>query len=286
MYPGTQAALNPERPAVVMSGSGEVVTYRRLDETSNRLAHLFRAQGLERGDHIALFCENHPRFFEVIWAALRSGLYVTAVNSHLTAEEVAYIVGDCGAEAFVATATLAEVATTAPITTPTKLMIGGAHGDFASYEDAIAAFPATPIDDESSGTTMLYSSGTTGRPKGVLRPLPEQHPAEEDVRGAPMRKAYRFRDDMVYLSPAPIYHAAPLAYSIGAQRVGGTVVMMERFDPEAALAAIEHHRVTHSQWVPTMFVRLLRLPPEVRDRYDLSTHEVAIHAAAPCPVPV
>jgi long-chain acyl-CoA synthetase len=286
MYPGTQAALNPERPAVVMSGSGEVVTYRQLDERSNQLAHLLRSQGLGRGDHIALFCENHPRFFEVVWAALRSGLYVTAVNSHLTAEEVAYIVGDCGAAAFVSTAALADVATAAAVTTPTKLMIGGAADQFEPYEDAIAAFPTTPIDDESAGTTMLYSSGTTGRPKGVLRPLPEEHPAEADTRSAAMRKAYRFREGMVYLSPAPIYHSAPLAYSVGAQRAGGTVVMMERFDPAAALADIERHRVTHSQWVPTMFVRLLRLPPEVRAGHDLSSHEVAVHAAAPCPVAV
>ena len=290
MYPGTVAAEHPDRPAVVMATSGEVVTFGQLDERSNQLAHLLRAAGLQRGDHIALFMENHPRFLEVVWAALRSGLYVTAVNSHLTAEETTYIVGDCEAQVFVTSMQLAAVAAELEQSewsrVHTWLMVDGTVDGFEPYEQAVARFPTTPIHDESTGATMLYSSGTTGRPKGVLRPLPETLPSEPDARLASAAEVYGFRDGMVYLSPAPLYHAAPLAFCVLTQRFGGTVVVMERFDPAHALELIERHRVTHSQWVPTMFVRLLRLSDEERHAHDLSSHELAIHAAAPCPVPV
>ena len=274
-----------------MAGSGAVVTFRELDERSNQLAHLLRDAGLRRGDHMALFMENQPRFLEAVWAALRSGLYITAINSHLTAEEVAYILGDCEAQAFVTSRAMAEVATSIPWNeelpkVSVRLMVDGNEPGFASYEDATSTFPTTKIEDESTGATMLYSSGTTGRPKGVLRPLPDTKPGEGEERLATMSGPYRFRDGMVYLSPAPMYHAAPLAFSLNTQRFGGTVVIMEKFDPAAALRAIERHRVTHSQWVPTMFVRLLRLSDEERLGPDLSSLEVAIHAAAPCPVSV
>ena len=290
MYPGTYAASAPDRPAVIMAGSGEVVTYRELDERSNRLAHLLRGAGLQRGDHIALFMENQPRFMEVVWAALRSGLYVTAINSHLTAPEVSYILQDCQARALVTSLAKAEVAgeldesSLAAVTT--RLMTDGVTAGFDPYEKAVEAFPAEPIGDESSGTAMLYSSGTTGRPKGVLRALPQEAPWENDARLAGLGTLYKYREAMVYLSPAPMYHAAPLAFSTSTQRFGGTVVIMERFDPADALQQIERHQVTHSQWVPTMFVRLLRLPEETKHAYNLSSHEVAIHAAAPCPVAV
>ncbi|HZT66450.1 MAG TPA: AMP-binding protein [Acidimicrobiales bacterium] len=290
MYPGTRAKENPDRPAVIMGGSGEIVTFAELDQRSNRLAHLLRAAGLRRGDHLALFMENHPRFLEVVWAGLRSGLYVTAINSHLTPPEVSYIVQDCEARALVTSLAKAEVASEldagATKNLATRLMVDGTTDGFEAYESAVAGLPGTPVQDESSGTTMLYSSGTTGRPKGVLRPLPQEAPWEPDRRLAGLGPLYKFRDGMVYLSPAPMYHAAPLAFSVSAQRFGGTVVIMEHFDPAGALALIERHRVTHSQWVPTMFVRLLRLPDEERGRHDLSSHEVAIHAAAPCPVAV
>jgi acyl-CoA synthetase (AMP-forming)/AMP-acid ligase II len=291
MYPGIQAERTPDRPAVVMAGSGETVTYRQLDERSNQLAHLFRKAGLQRGDHVALLMENQPRFLEVVWSALRSGLYLTAINSHLTSEEVAYIVGDCEAQAFVTSAALAGVATGIAWDelprVSTRLMTDGTADGFAPYEDATAAFPTTKIDDEANGATMLYSSGTTGRPKGVLRPLADGKPGDGAERVAAMGGGpYKFGDGMVYLSPAPMYHAAPLAFSLNTQRFGGTVVIMEKFDPAAALRAIEQHRVTHSQWVPTMFVRLLRLPDDERLGPDLSSHQVAIHAAAPCPVEV
>jgi len=293
MYPGVHAQHHPDKAAVVMGRGGEVLTYGELDERSNRLAHLFRAAGLRRGDHVALFMENQLRFMEVVWGALRSGLYLTAVNSYLTPTEVSYIVGDCGARAFVTSAAKAEVASQLDLTgVPTRLVVaesgsptGGLDG-FDDYDAALAAFPTTPIADESLGASMLYSSGTTGRPKGVERPLPTTAPWEEDPTLTGLRALYRYGPDMVYLSPAPMYHAAPLGFSTWAQRMGGTVVIMERFDPSEALTLLERHRVTHSQWVPTMFIRMLRLPDDERLGRDLSAHEVAIHAAAPCPVPV
>ena len=295
-YPGVFAASRPDHPAIVMAGSGETLTYRALDERSNRLAHLLRAQGLARGDHIAVFMENQIRYLEIVWAALRSGLYVTAINSFLTAEEVAYILDDCDARLVVSSRAKAEVATAIdPVTTPRIerwLMTDGVPATDAGppwepYEAAVEALPPTPIADESPGFYMLYSSGTTGRPKGIKRPLPA-HPIDElDPRTAGyFTSQYHFSPEMVYLSPAPLYHAAPLAFSNSIQRIGGTLVVMERFDAEACLAAIERYRVTHSQFVPTMFVRMLKLDESIRTRHDLSSLEVAVHAAAPCPVEV
>jgi long-chain acyl-CoA synthetase len=287
MYPGEHAQHWPDKPAVIMSGSGDVLTYRQLDERSNQLAHLLRAAGLRRGDHVALFMENQIRFLEVAWAAMRSGLYLTAINSFLTAAEVDYIIEDCDAQAVITSTAKAGVAVqlSLPSRVSVRLAVGPVDG-FDEYESSIAAFPTTAVDDESLGTLMLYSSGTTGRPKGVKRPLTNTHPGDPDPAVAGLRVQYGFRDSMTYLSPAPMYHAAPLAFSLWAQKCGGTVVIMERFDPLDALATIERHRVTHSQWVPTMFIRMLKLSDAERARHDLSSLEVAIHAAAPCPVPV
>ncbi|MFV0524037.1 MAG: AMP-binding protein [Acidimicrobiales bacterium] len=295
-YPGVHAATRPDHPAIVMAGSGETLTYRELDERSNRLAHLFRAQGLAAGDHVAVFMENQIRFMEIVWAALRSGLYITAVNSFLAPDEVAYIVDDCDAAVVISSRAKAEVAAAIdPAATPKVqrwLMTDGVPSTSAGpgwepYEEAVARFPATPIDDESAGLPMLYSSGTTGRPKGVKRPLPDHAIDELEPRVATFfTSEYRYGPDMTYLSPAPLYHAAPMTFSCAVHRVGGTLVVMERFDAEGCLAAIERHRVTHSQFVPTMFVRMLKLDPGRRLAHDLSTLGVAIHAAAPCPVPV
>jgi long-chain acyl-CoA synthetase len=288
MYPGHFAQEFPTKPAVIMGSSGAVLTYGELDERSNQLAHLFRSAGLKPGDHVALFMENHVRYLEVAWAAMRSGLYLTAINSFLTPGEVAYIVEDCEAQVFITSAAKAEVASQVelPPRVTLRLMIDGQLDGFDSYEASIATQPMTPVENETLGTLMLYSSGTTGRPKGIKRALPGIHPGAPDPSVAGLKVLYDYRPSMVYFSPAPMYHAAPLAFSIWAQRYGGTVVIMERFDPEDALTLIERHRVTHSQWVPTMFVRMLKLSDEERNRHDLSSLEVAIHAAAPCPVPV
>jgi len=289
MYPGTHAATTPDKPAVVMAGSGESLTFRELDEGSARLARYLHEQGLRRGDVVALVAENTPRVFEVYWAARRSGLYITLVNHHLSAPEAAYIVTDCGAKALVVSAGVAGLAAAIgdQVKVDVRLAFGGqipGSAAYADYDTELADVSAEPLPEQPRGADMLYSSGTTGRPKGIKPVLPDSSVDEPgdtyiDIFG-PM---YGFDTDTVYLSPAPLYHAAPLRFCATVQAIGGTAVVLERFDPEAALAAIERYRVTHSQWVPTMFVRILKLPEQVRRRYDHSSLKVAIHAAAPCP---
>ncbi len=290
MYPGDYAESTPDKPAIIMGSSGEVVSFAEINARANRLARLLRESGLGKGDHIALFMENQPRFMEVVLAALRSGLYVTAINSFLTAPEVAYIVNDCGARALVTSAAKAPIVAdlAGEHATPeihTRLMVDGISHGFDAYEPAIDAFSGERLPDETMGATMLYSSGTTGRPKGVLGPLPETTPSENQSAAA-LSVLFGFEQEMTYLSPAPLYHAAPLAFSSGTLSLGGTVVVMERFEPRNALSHIERYGVTHSQWVPTMFSRMLKLPEEDRRAHDLASHRIAIHAAAPCPVPV
>ncbi|MGN9780466.1 AMP-binding protein [Nonomuraea sp. ZG12] len=289
MYPGAIAAVSPDKPAVIMAGSGQVITYRRLDEESNRLAHLFRAAGLRPGDHVAFMLGNHPLFLAIAWAAHRSGLYYTAINSRLQAAELSYIIQNCGARVFISSADLAEVATAATAGTSAvelRLMLDGIADGFESYEEAVAKQPATPIDDESQGADMLYSSGTTGMPKGIKPVLTHPPLTEPGMLYRLIEGLFAPTADSVYLSPAPLYHAAPLRYSLTFQRLGATVVVMERFDPEEYLRLVEKYRVTHSQLVPTMFIKMLKLPAETREKYDLSSLTCAIHAAAPCPIPV
>jgi len=289
MYPGHWGRVTPDKPAIIDAGSGEAVTHGELDERSTRLARLLQAGGLRPGDHIALFMENHPRYFEVVWAALRSGLVLTTVNRYLTAEEAGYIVDNSNSKALVTSRKLVEAAAGLLPLAPNcglNLMVDGAADGFEPYEEALATSSAEPLDDEPLGDFMLYSSGTTGRPKGIHRPRPPSRAADGFPLASAIGGLFRFDDQTVYLSPAPLYHSAPLAFSICTQALGGTVVMMRSFDPVEALAAIERHRVTHSQWVPTMFTRMLKLPEEQRTGYDLSSHRVAIHAAAPCPRPI
>jgi long-chain acyl-CoA synthetase len=291
MYPGQHAVQRADQPAVIMAGSSETVTYRELEARSNRLAHLLRAVGLKRLDHYAIFMENHPRFIECCAAGERSGLYYTAVNSFLTAGEVAYIVNNSLSRVLIASQAKREIAIAALSDCPRVelCLIADGPGEGSrvyNLAEAAAEFPATPIADESLGGAMLYSSGTTGRPKGVLRPLPDQPPDEPLSALAARLNVWRFREGQIYLSPAPLYHSAPLAGVGGTIRRGGTAVVMERFDAEHFLELVEQYRVTHTQLVPTMFSRMLKLPEAARRAYDLSSLEVAIHAAAPCPVPV
>src|SRR5665213_1260559 len=292
MHPSIHARSHPDKAAYIMAASGETVTYGELDARSNQGAHLLRSIGVVAGDGIAIFMDNSPRYYEVLWAAQRSGVRFTCISSKLTAGEVEYIVRDSESKVLIASAGVAEVALqVAPLIPGVKLfMVDGPPGadlaPFERFEAARAAMPATPIADESAGSAMLYSSGTTGRPKGVKRggpegPQPIDVPSPLAMVGAAL---YGMDADTVYLSPAPLYHAAPLGWSMAVQALGGTVVLMERFDPEAALAWIEKYQVTCAQWVPTHFVRMLKLPPEVRARYDLSSLNCAFHAAAPCPV--
>jgi long-chain acyl-CoA synthetase len=307
LHPAAHAATAPDRPALVMSGSGQTRTYRELDEASTRLALVLRDRGMRPGDHVAVLVDNEPAFFEAVWAGLRSGLYVTPINWHLTAAEAGYIVADCGATALVASARLADVvgAMGDDLTGVATRLLVGAHPDgadqdghdsgrarpdglagFASYEEVVAGRDLEPLADECEGAWMFYSSGTTGRPKGIVPPQvggPLGPPAPFTTL---LTGLFGFDADTVYLSPTPLYHTAPAGWTTMTQRVGGTAVVMERFDPLDFLAQIERHRVTHTQVVPTHMIRLLKLPEGDRARFDLSSLRLLVHAAAPCPVEV
>jgi acyl-CoA synthetase (AMP-forming)/AMP-acid ligase II len=288
LHPTIHAQNKPDKPAVIMASTGETLSYRELDERSNQGAQLFRTLGLKTGDGIAIFMENNIRFLEIAWAAQRSGLYYTCISSRLTAGEVEYIVRDCGAKVLIVSHGLAKAAAeVGPRLEGVSLFaVGGPVDGYRSYEDAAGAQPRTRIADESAGMDMLYSSGTTGRPKGVRHPL-DGSPI--DAPGALVALAsmlFGLNENTIYLSPAPLYHAAPLRYCMTIHRLGGTVVVMEHFDAEEALRDIEKYRISGSQFVPTMFVRMLKLPDAVRLKYDVSSMKSAIHAAAPCPVEV
>lgn len=290
MYPGAHVAERPDKPALIMAGSGQVQTFAELDAAANRLSRLFRAAGLQPGDHVALCMENHPRYLEILWGCHYAGLIYTAASSRLTSHELSYILNDCGARVFIASKYKADQATEIIADTPNvelRLMVDGTVPGYESYEAAVEAHSAEPLADRMAGTDMLYSSGTTGLPKGVL-PAFTPTPLEETVTAVTgmMQLLFGMDHTKTYLSPAPLYHAAPLRFCMGAQAVGATVVVMEHFDPEQYLQAIQEHHVTTSQVVPTMFVRLLKLPEEVRSAYDVSSLDGVVHAAAPCPIPV
>lgn len=289
MYPGTHARRDPDKAAAVLAGTGRTLTYGELDERSARFARVLHDAGLRRGDVLAMLSGNELECFELYWAAIRSGLYVTAINRHLTADEVAYIVDDSGAQALVVSAELAPVAEAiVPLTAGLvrRFAFGGKVSGHESYEAARDAVEGR-LTDQPRGTEMLYSSGTTGRPKGVRPPLPEHQVDEAPDMLVPLfQKMYGLDENDVYLSPAPIYHAAPLRWCGVFNALGATVVLMEKFDAEAALQAIERFGVTVTQMVPTMFVRMLQLPEATRCRYDVSSMKAAVHAAAPCPVEV
>ena len=291
MYPGKHAASHATHPAVIMAATGETITYGELEARSNRLAHLLRARGLGRLDHYSIYMENNARYVECCAAGERSGHYYTCVNSFLTVEELAYILNNSQSKVLITSQAKRDVALAAlPLCPGIGLCLivdGDGDGDrVLNLDKATAGLPATPIPDESLGTAMLYSSGTTGRPKGIVRPLPEGPPVNHLPIFDFLVKLWQYREGMVYLSPAPLYHSAPQAAVGLTIRMGGTAIIMERFDAEHYLQLVEKYRVTHSQLVPTMFSRLLKLPGEVRRRYDLGSLEIAIHAAAPCPVQV
>ena len=287
MHPGIYAEENPNKIAYIMANSGQTITYRELDEASNQGAHLFRNLGLKMGDNIAIFMENNCDYLKICWAAHRAGLYYTCISSYLTAEEVGFIICDCNSTVFITSANKAEVAAELINIVPdanTFLMVGEAIPGYLSYGEAIQNLSKAPIWDEFEGADMLYSSGTTGRPKGIKLPITGEPLGTPRSPVDILETQFGFTNQAVYLSTAPLYHSAPLRFNMGVLRKGATTVVMEKFDPERALQLIEEHQITHSQWVPTMFVRLLKLPDEVRSKYDLSSLQVVIHAAGPCPI--
>jgi len=290
-YPGTYSVAEPLKDAVVMDASAERTTYAQLEERSVRLANALRARGLRRGEVVAVWSENHVRYFEVYWAAIRSGLCITPINRHLTPAEASYQLADSGAVALIASPAFAGVASQALAESPrvgVRLMWDGAAGGFESYEDALHTASPEQSGPMPAGEAMVYSSGTTGQTKGIRRRQHDVDLASPEYMGtgALERMILRMSDKSVYLCPAPLYHAAGLMWSAGVHELGGTLVIMEKFDPERFLAVIERERVTHVQVVPAMLVRVLKLGREARERFDLSSLECVLTAAAPCPADV
>jgi long-chain acyl-CoA synthetase len=286
MHPYRHAATTPEKAAVIVAETGAVTTYAELDAASNRVAQFFRSKGLAAGERVAFFITNVPDYFALAWGAQRCGLRFVCISSKLTAAEVDYILSDSGAKLLVSGAPLGETAI-ALTTEMERLSLGGEIPGFAPLEPLLAAQPATPVADETAGAGMLYSSGTTGRPKGILSAMPADPAIDHATPLAMLAHGFfGLGPDSIYLSTAPLYHAAPLGWTMTVHKLGGTVVLMSKFDAEAALRFIEQYKCNAGQFVPTHFVRMLKLPEEIRARYDLSSLKCAIHAAAPCPVPV
>ena len=288
MYPGTFATTTPDKPAAIRPATGEQISYGELEARSAQLAHVLTDDwGLRPGEAIAVVSDNTLEMIEIYWAALRTGLYIAAINHHLTADESSYIIGDCGARALFVSASVTEHIDVTPGAHPGvehRVVFGGALEGFEDYRALLEGKPTEPLADQPRGHDFLYSSGTTGRPKGVRVDPPEGQVDEVPDPYTPVFSfLYAFDADSVYLCPAPLYHAAPLRFCGVVNSVGGTVILMDRFDAEESLRLIQEYRVTHSQWVPTMFVRMLKLPDRTRARYDVSSMTHAIHAAAPCP---
>jgi long-chain acyl-CoA synthetase len=260
-----------------------------MEARANQLAHYFRDHGLVEGDAVAILIENNEHMHTVMWAARRSGLYYVPINTHLTAAEAAYIVDNSAAKAIVGSEALRPLleglAEHLPGGLPAVLLSSGEVDGWAKYPDAVADLPTTPIDDEMDGDLLQYSSGTTGRPKGIKRDLPHLPPSETPGMMAAL-VSFWMNPETIYLSPAPLYHTAPSVWSMQAQAGGITTVVLEKFDAEGALDAIQKYGVTHGQFVPVMFTRMLKLPEQVRKSYDVTSLQRVMHAAAPCPVEI
>jgi long-chain acyl-CoA synthetase len=291
MYARQHALEHPGQPAIIMGTSGESVTFAEYEARCNQIAHLLRSAGLQRGDHIAVFMENSIPMLEIEGAAERTGLYYTLINSYLAPDEVAYIITNSSSRLLFSSAAKREVAeqAAAKCSQLERMLMTGPDvppDGWESFDDAVAGFPGDPVPDESLGAAMLYSSGTTGQPKGVLRNLPDAEPGEPLPVMLFVRAMFGFRDGMTYLNPAPLYHSAPQASVSASLRMGCTTVVMEHFEPEQWLALVERYQVTNCQMVPVMFSRLLRLNEDTRARHDTASLECIVHAAAPCPVHV
>ncbi len=286
MHPSIHAIQTPDKPAVIIGETAESMTYGELEKRSNRIAHLLRREGLTAGHNVAVIMDNVIDYFPVVWAAQRAGLYFTCVSSRLMLNEVQYIIADSEAKTLIVGVSLGSIGLDIQRSMPgvTVFAVGDDVEGLRSIDAEMTVMPDTPIADEGSGIEMLYSSGTTGRPKGV-KPQLTNGPLEASNAVTDLASSrWGLGKNSIFLSPAPLYHAAPLRFCMAVHKLGGTVVVMKKFDASEALRQIERYRVSHAQWVPTHFVRLLKLPAEERSRYDLSSVEAVWHAAAPCPV--
>ena len=291
VYAAEHAKEHPDQPAIIMAPSGRTLTFAEYEAGANQVAHVLRETGLRKGDHMAIFMENHPAMLLAEAGAERTGLYFTPVNSYLSAEEVAYVINDSRSRVVVTSTAKAEVAAQLPALCPDVdrfIMVDTTDSDgvvdgYESWDDTVGAQPTDHVPDEQMGAPMMYSSGTTGRPKGILRPMFDIHPSETSIGVLGIAGLWRLREGMVYLSPAPLYHTAPQVSVAIALRMKSTAVVMEHFDPALYLELVGRYGVTHSQVVPTMFSRMLKLPDDVRAAADVSSLEVIIHAAAPVP---
>ena len=283
--------IDPEKVAFQMCESGEQVTYAQLNNRANQVAHLISDLGILPGDHVAVLMNNCRELMELCFGLDRSGVYYTLISTRLTTDEMAYIVQDCGARLFVYSSALelADKDLFSKLPNTLNCMRVGPSVEQWKHKDWTAECSKMPTSANAQalqGGDMLYSSGTTGRPKGVLWPLPKTAAGQHTMLVKLLAPLFGYDADCHYLSTAPLYHAAPLRHSMTVIKLGGTVTVMERFDALLALQTIERCRITHSQWVPTMFVRLLKLDKHVREKFDLSSMKMAVHAAAPCPVDV
>jgi long-chain acyl-CoA synthetase len=279
------------KPALILARAGTVIDFAELERRANRLAHYWRAAGLRQGDTVSAILENNEHVHTVMWAARRSGLYYALINTHLTAAEAAYIVDNSGAKSVIGSRAMRAVCEALgqylPNGLPELLLIADDDLDgWARYPECVVGQPSTPIPEESEGDLLQYSSGTTGRPKGIRRELAGLPPAEAPNMLMPLLNAVGITGESVYLSPAPLYHTAPSFWSMSVQSLGGVTVVMEKFDPEGAVETIARYGITHGQFVPAMFVRMLKLPESVRNSYDVSSLKRVVHAAAPCPVEI
>ncbi len=282
-HPRHWASLIPDRAAIIQGGSGEVITYGMLNERANRCAQLMRRQGLARGAHVAILMENHPRFLEITWAAHNCGLYFTPISWRFQIEEIAFVLDDCGARLLFVSAAHAELAAQLRARLPDLrcFVIGAEAADPESYERALASCPNEPLPDESRGSDMVYSSGSTGRPKGVKQKLPDTGIDKPSAMFQVYEQRFGWGTGTTYLMPAPLYHSGPLRFAMTMQHVGATLIVMEKFDAAHALALCQKYRVTDAHWVPTMLVRILKLPRAERDVFDLSWIQRIIHGAGP-----
>ncbi|MFL6118580.1 AMP-binding protein [Actinophytocola sp.] len=289
MYPGTYSHSDPNRPAVILARTGEVVTYRELDQRSNAFAHHLRDAGLRQGDVVAVLMDRNTRFHEVAWAARRSGLIATTVNRYLEFDDIVHVINDSGARVLVIDAGQAHVARRlTPDLVPgltRRLVVGGEVPGFTSYEQAVAGMPTEPVPDEVEGDLLTYSSGTTGRPKGVRERVGGGPISAETDPYLPRGPLGGLGDGSVLLAPG-LHHGAPMYLSMAAHRLGGTVVVVEEFDAAETLEVIERYGVTHAMMAPYMFVRLLKLPEAKRARHSVDSLRLVLVSFAPGAVDV